>query len=180
MRIYIIQVGLRWRGGNIYVDLCFLVLLYNSNFINQLNSLKFKDIFKNLKRRIIDCKNFSIIYQIRPVSTQRGKVGELSERKRALCWSIWIISICKCSPEGRSRGGHSTPDTPRWPAHRIPHTGAALRYGYQNTQLCTLESKWTAEFCTTLDWANFILIFKRSTIQQGLDSGSGSGFGKNI
>ena len=85
-----VSVGLRRRGGNISVDLSLLVLLYNANFMNK---PKCKDFF------ILKTKNNSMTLQIFLKSTKsphfplRGNVGQLSERKRVLCWSIYVHTL---------------------------------------------------------------------------------------
>ena len=94
----LISVGLRRRGGHFSVDLSLSVLLYNTKFMNKLNSM----IFFLLKRKIFHWlyKLFSV-YKITLLSTQR-KVGPLRKWKSALLvylyyyyffLSIYIISL---------------------------------------------------------------------------------------
>ena len=50
-------------------------------------------IFKKLKSNLIDCKIF-LQSSKSPHFPLRGKVGQFSERKRVLCWSIYTIVVC--------------------------------------------------------------------------------------
>ena len=82
MRIY----NIRWfkeEGGNISVDLSLCVLLYNTNFKTNLNSMISK---KNQK--LIDCTNF-LLSTKSPHFPLRGKVGQLS----ALLVYLQLLSV---------------------------------------------------------------------------------------
>ena len=52
-----------------------------------MNKVQFNDFFK--LKKLLDCTNFlqSTKSALFPL---RGKVAQLSERKRVLCWSIYI------------------------------------------------------------------------------------------
>ena len=58
-----------------------------------MNKIKFNYFFKNLKQKIvIDCAN--ILRSTKsPHFSLGGKVGQHSERKRVLCWSVYCISL---------------------------------------------------------------------------------------
>ena len=78
------------RGGqNISADLCLLVLLYNTNFMN-------KQIGNNDSLIV----HIFSIYKISPTFHSIGKFGPLSKRKRVLCWSIYVyytfMTCCVC------------------------------------------------------------------------------------
>ena len=64
-----------------------------------MNKLKFND-FKKIKNKSLTLHtNFFSIKQITPLSTQRkGGSTYCNKRKRALCWSIYIIGsrMCTC------------------------------------------------------------------------------------
>ena len=81
-------IGLRRRkGGNIYV--VFIVFVCFTNFNEQNSRIFLKTENKN---NILTVKMFSNLQQS-PHFLLRGKVGQPSKRKRALCWSIYIISL---------------------------------------------------------------------------------------
>ena len=85
-----ISDGLRSIGGeNNSVDLSLFVLIYITNFINQ---LKFNDFLKTKSDIFfIGCTHF--VQSIKsPHFPLRGKFGQPSKRKRVLCWSIYIIN----------------------------------------------------------------------------------------
>ena len=67
------------------VDLSLFVLLYITNFMNK---LEFNDFFKteNLSNSLT-VTNFLQSTKL-PHYSLRGNIGQLSERKRVLCWSI--------------------------------------------------------------------------------------------
>ena len=74
-----LSVGYGRRGGNISVDLPL--------FVHE--QLKFNDILKI----IIHTLN-SLTEQIFSVYNTTQKVGHFRKRKRAFCWTIYIISLC--------------------------------------------------------------------------------------
>ena len=56
-----------------------------------MNKLKFKDFFKT-KNNLLTVHIFQSTKS--PHFAPRGKVGQLGKRKRVLCLSIYIISLC--------------------------------------------------------------------------------------
>ena len=76
------------RGGNISLDLYLFILLYNTNYRNKL-----KFMSKKVKTKlIIDCKHF-LQSTKSPHIPLRGKAGQLSKRKRVLCWCLYRILL---------------------------------------------------------------------------------------
>ena len=84
-----LSLGLRRRGGQMSVDLSLFVILYTTNFINK---LKVNDFLK-LETKIIDWLYKFFKSTKPPHFPLRGQVGQISKRKRVLCWSIYSISL---------------------------------------------------------------------------------------
>ena len=78
-------------GGNISVNLSLFALLYYTNFTYKLKFNDFKKIKTN--NNLLTLQMFFNL-QKSPHFPFKGKVGQLSKRKRVLCGSINNFSLC--------------------------------------------------------------------------------------
>ena len=88
-----IKVGLRRRGENISVDLSLFVLLYTV-IRTSCTNLNLMIFFKTENKNILLTVQKFLSSTKSPHFPFRGKIGQLSKRKRELCWSFYVTSIC--------------------------------------------------------------------------------------
>ena len=82
---------MRRRGGNNSVDFSFFILLFNTKFMKKCKFYVF--LYKN-KNNNFDCTN-SLYSAKSPHVPLEEEMGQLSKKKRAICWSIFLfVYVC--------------------------------------------------------------------------------------